>query len=156
MDHNLKFEEQAPKAIKDRNKKFLKAYDQIIMIIDRIQGYLSDEFLRLRIESDMTKKPGVQSTIVQCSTAWCVISLGCDTMGRYNLAYSVDHRFQQMLGEDAASIFIRRIYEFTPGDMVPFVRIGCLYQDCIEHFQHLLKELEQESFHKLYVKELNN
>lgn len=155
MAHNLSFESQAPVFVKERNQRFLKAYEQLITVIDRIQGYVSDEFLRMRIESDMKQKPGIQSTIFQCTTPWCIISLGCDTMGRYNLAYSVDHRIQQMIGEEMATTFIRRVYEFTPGDMGPFVRIGCLYQDCVELFQQLLKEQEQEAFHKVLIKDLN-
>ncbi|MFB0924846.1 MAG: hypothetical protein QMB65_06140, partial [Vicingaceae bacterium] len=36
--------------------KFTKAYKNLVITIDRIQGFLEDEYLRGRIESDMIKK----------------------------------------------------------------------------------------------------
>lgn len=155
MNHNLQYESLAPDFVKKRNNKFVKSYKNLVITIDRIQGFLEDEYLRGRIESDMTKKNGVKSTIFQCSTPFCIISLGCDNMGRYNLVYSVDYRIQKMLGEGMASTLIRRIYEFTPGEMEAFVRIGSLYHDCVKTFNQIFKELQTESFHSFNHKEKN-
>jgi hypothetical protein len=156
MEHNIRFESEAPEFVRARNGDFLKVYNQLIITIDRMQGFLDDKFLRIRIESSMKDKPGVQSTLYQCTTPWCIISLGCDTMGRYNLAYSIDHRIQQMVGETMASGLLRRIYQFTMGEMESFVRIGCLYADCIATFNELLLESEQENFHRVIRKEPND
>jgi len=76
-------------------------------------------------------------------------------MGRYNLVYSVDPRIQKMLGEDMASTLIRRIYEFTPGELSVFVRIGSLYHDCVETFNQMLEDMQTESFHSYNLKEIN-
>lgn len=155
MNHNLQYETSAPDFVKERNNKFAKAYKNLVITIDRIQGFLEDEYLRGRIESDMTKKNGTISTIFQCTTPFCIISLGCDKMGRYNLVYSVDHRIQEMLGEDMASVLIRRVYDFTPGEMEVFVRIGSLYHDCVGTFNQLFEEMKSETFHSFNHKGKN-
>jgi hypothetical protein len=156
MNHNLEHESSAPDFVKERNIRFRQAFKSLVLTIDRIQGFLDDEYLRGRIESDMTKKSGVKSTIVQCTTPFCIISLGCDNMGRYNLVYSVDYRIQNMIGEEMASTLIRRIYQFTSGEMEVFVRIGSLYSDCAESFNQIVQELQTESFHTFHLKDKNN
>ncbi len=155
MTHNLQFEASAPDFIKERNKKFLDTYKNLILTIDRMQGFLEDEYLRGRIESDMTQVNGIKTTIFQCTTPFCVISLGCDDMGRYYLVYSVDHRIQNMIGDSKASTLIRRIYEFTPGEMGPFVFIGSLCHDCVETYNQMTDEMKTDSFHSFKLKELN-
>jgi len=151
--HNSKIEKFAPDYVIERNKKIKTAYSYLIITVEKIQGWLDDEGLRTRIESDFRKNPLIKSTISQCTTPFCVISLGCDEMGRYNLVYSVDHRFQEMISEDFASTLLRRIYEFTPGEMEPFVRIGSLYNDCIQLFNQLNEEAKTEPYHKITIKD---
>ena len=87
--HNLKIETVAPEYVKERNKKLFEAYRSTINTIERIQGWLDDERLRTRIESDFRKKPDTQFTMFQCTTPFSLVSLGCDQMGRYNIVYSV-------------------------------------------------------------------
>jgi hypothetical protein len=152
MKHNLIFEENAPEYVKERNKQLLEAYESINITIEKIQGWLDDEHLRTRIQSDMTKRNDVKSSIYQSTTPWCVVSIGCDIEGRYNIVYSLDHRIQEMIGTTFASAFIRRINEFTPGAMEPFVNIGCLYQDCVSVFNNLLEETKYETFHEIITK----
>jgi hypothetical protein len=149
--HNIEFEEQAHEHVRTRNKKLLEAYNSIILSIDKIQGWLEDEYLRTRIESEMMSKPNIKSTIYQCTTPWCIISLGCDSEGRYNIVYSVDHRIQEMIG-DRASGLLRSIYYLTPGELSVFLRIGCLYEDCVKCFNHLYEEQKSEPFHKIITK----
>ena len=156
MEHNISFEKQAPEFVKERNKSFSEAYRNILITIDKIQSFLEDELLRTRIESDMRFKPGVKSTISQCVNLWCIISLGCDNAGRYKMVYIIVRRIQNMIGEDMASILIRRIYQFTSGNMETFVRIGCLYQDCLEVFNQLMEDQKKETFHKLITKNQNS
>lgn len=93
--HNIENEKNAPTEIKERNKKLLAAYNNIVITIDRMQGYIEDEYLRLRIESEMFLDPNTKTTILQCSTPWCIISLGCDSQGNYNIVYSVDFEFKR-------------------------------------------------------------
>ena len=151
--HNTKIEKFAPEYVIERNRKISAAYSNIIITIEKIQGWLNDEGLRTRIESNFIKRKFIKSTISQCTTPFCIISLGCDEMGRFNLVYSVDYRFQEMISEDFASTFIRRIYDFTPGEMEPFVRIGSLFQDCIQLFNQLIEDSKNEDYHKIVKKE---
>jgi bacterioferritin-associated ferredoxin len=58
-----------------------------------------------------------------------------------------------MISEDFASTFIRRIYDFTPGEMEPFVRIGSLCQDCVQLFNQLIEESKNEDYHNIVKKE---
>ena len=151
--HNSKIEKFAPNNVIERNKKIASAYSNLIITIERIQGWLDEEFLRTRIESDFRQKTFIKDTIAQCTTPFCIISLGCDELGRYNLVYSVDHRFQEMISSNFASTLLRLIYEFTPGEMEPFVRIGSLYSDCIEVVGKLIEEAKTETYHKIIIKE---
>jgi hypothetical protein len=153
--HNIEYEKNASDEIKERNKKLLNAYNYIIITIDRMQGFISDEYLRLRIESEMFKDPKNKSTILQCTTPWCVISLGCDSSGCYNIVYSVDFRIQEMIGPDMASGIIRRVYEYTQGDMALSVRIGSLNQDCVDVFNQLIEEEKNSPIHNLIARKLN-
>ena len=156
MNHNLENEAGAPDFVKDRNVRLQEAYNRILISLDRIQGFIEDEYLRSRIESDMTKDPKIKSTILQCATPFFILSLGCDKLGRYNMVYSIDYRIKEMIGDDMASGLIRRIYEYTPGDMEVFVRFGSLCHDCVSTFDQLLEKLKTESFHELKVKEKND
>jgi hypothetical protein len=151
MAHNSMFEQDAPEFVKERNKKLLDAYFSLITTIEKIQGFLEDEYLRSRIQSKMMLCNDTKSTMYQCTTLWCILSIGCDEMGRYNIVYSLDHRIQKMIGEVFTSTFIRRICEFTPGAMVPFVKIGSLYEDCVLIYDSLLVEAETTTFHEVII-----
>jgi hypothetical protein len=70
-------------------------------------------------------------------------------MGRYNLVYSVDHRFQEMISETFASKLIRRINQFTAGEMESFVIIGSLYNNCIGIFNQIIEDAKIETCHKI-------
>ena len=156
MTHNLENGTGAPEFVKERNVRLKNAYNSMLITIGRIQGFLEDEYLRGRIESDMTQHPEMKSTILQCTTPFCILSLGCDQMGRYNIAYSIDYRIKEMIGDDMASGLLRRIYEYTPGDMEVFVRFGSLYHDCVSTHDQLIENLKTESFHELKIKEKND
>lgn len=136
-----------------RNAKIHDAYQNIILTIDRIQGWLQKEELRTRIESDFTTEPVPQHTYYQCTTAFCIVSLGCDELGRYNIVYSVDFRIKEMISDLFASTLIRRIYEFTPGEMEPFVKIGSLYLDCVKVLTDVIDETKTRPCHKIINRE---
>lgn len=151
--HNIKIERFVSDDIIERNKNLASAYSDIVDAIEKIQGWLEHEDLRTRIETDSLQIESLKTTISQCTTPFCIVSLGCDEVGRYNLVYSVDPRIQEILPNNFASILIRRIYDFTPGAMESFVRIGSLYEDCIQTFEQLMEEAKTLPFHKVIVKE---
>ena len=121
--------------------------------IDQIQAWFNDDELRKRIESDFRKKPYVFSTIFQAVTPFCIISLGCDQVGRYSIVYSLDYRFQEILSEDFANKLIRNIYKFTSGEIEASVKIGSLNNDCINTFKQLIEDVNTEPYHKIITVE---
>ncbi len=52
-----------------------------------------------------------------------------------------------------ASGIIRRINEYTPGEMEPFVRIGNLNQDCVVVFNELIEEQKINKMHSLIIRQ---
>jgi hypothetical protein len=76
-------------------------------------------------------------------------------MGRYNIVYSLDYRIKDIIGRDFSSTFIRRIYQFTSGEMEPSVNIGSLYADCSEDFEACLQLAKTEGNHKVFQKDRN-
>jgi hypothetical protein len=136
--HNNLISKHTPDFIQERNKKMEKAYDSIIETINRMQCWLDNDPLRIRIE-DATLNEGV-STIKSCATPFCVIFLSCDAIGRYHITFALDSRILEMLPNGMASTLIRRIYDFTPGEMELFVDITSLNFDCIDLFEFKLSE----------------
>jgi len=120
-----------PKDIQERNEKLYEAYLQILVTIQRIQGWLEDEKLRVLVEEDLTKGHVSFSTMYQCITAFCMVSLGCDQWGRYNIVYSLDYQINHKISPAFASTLVRRIYEFTSGALEPFVTFNCMFADCL-------------------------
>lgn len=153
--HNTKFEKFVPDYVLNRNKNLKEAYSDILITIHKIQGFLDHEELRTKIESDFRNNPFVKSRIFQCVTPFCILSLGCDEMGRYSIVYSIDHRIRDMISSDMTSTLLRRIYEFTPGGMEPFVRIGSLDANCIDTFDQLIEQSKSDPSHKIIMREKN-
>jgi hypothetical protein len=60
-----------------------------------------------------------------------------------------------MIGPDMSSGIIRWIYEYTPGELEPFVRRGSLNQDCVAVFNELIDEQKNSTIKKLKQRELN-
>jgi hypothetical protein len=51
-----------------------------------------------------------------------------------------------MIPADMASTLLRRIYEFTPGGLEPFVGFDSLNMDCISYFESLMEDAEKENY----------
>lgn len=149
--HNISISEYIPSYIKERNKKIEEAYYGIIETINRIQAWLDNEVLRIRIESELSNIVGEFNIIRTVSSHFCNISLECDPIGRYYIKYNIDTQIIEMISNNMASTLIRRIYDFTPGEMEPFVEIGLLNCDCRSYFEELLKKVEFEKNHKKVV-----
>jgi hypothetical protein len=145
--HHIMIAQYTPEFIQSRNNKLLSAYKNIIKCIDRIQGWMDNEKVRFKIESDYSNSSNHISTIYQCTTSFCIVSLGCDQIGRYNIVYTLDYRIKEIIGSDFASTLIRRIYDFTPGEMEPFVNFHSLQGDCINTFNEIFQLTQIEENH---------
>jgi hypothetical protein len=66
--------------------------------------------------------------------------LGCDQSGSYHLSFGLDTNYLKILPDDMASTLIRRIYQFTSGEMESFVSIISLGMDCISLFENMIEE----------------
>lgn len=153
--HNKKLVLYTPEFIQERNKKILSAYNSLTETINRIQAWLDNESVRRRIEFNTLKSNNNLlgfSEINKCITPFCFISLGCDVFGRFNLAYGIDSRILNMVSDNMASTLIRRIYEFTPGEMEPFVAFVSLDMDCITYFENSMQNVDNENCRLIEVR----
>jgi len=119
----------------ERNTKLDEAYLQILIVIQKIQGWLEDDKLRLMVERDLVKSNLTYATMYQCLTAFCMVSLGCDQRGRYNIVFSLDYRINEMISRDFASTLIRRIYQLTSDELEFSVYFESLGADCLTAIQ---------------------
>ena len=154
--HNKKLIPYTPDFVQERNRELLSAYDSIVETINRIQAWQDNELVRKRIEintlnSNNDNSLGI-SAINNCITPFCFISLGCDNFGRFNLSYGIDSRILNMLSDNMGSTLLRRIYEFTPGELEPFVGFVSLSMDCITYFENSLKDVLNENYSLIVVK----
>ena len=153
--HNKKLTQFAPDFILERNEKIISAYNSIIETINRIQAWLDNVNLRKRIEistmGDLNNNKLGLFTINQCVTTFFVIRLICDVFGRFRLTYSVDGRILDMLPADMASTLLRRIYQFTPGELEVFVGFDSLNMDCISYFESFMEDDENVNYSILEV-----
>jgi len=147
--HHIKIANHTPDFIQQRNNKILSAYNNMLECIKRIQGWMDNEKVRLLIESDFRKSPHHLSIIYQATTPFCIISLGCDQIGRYSIVYTLDYRIKDIIGGDFASTFIRRIYQFTSGDMEAFLKFSSLNGDCIKTLEEIIQLAKVENNHKV-------
>lgn len=153
--HNINLVRYTPSFISNRNNQLLNSYSSIIETINRIQAWLDNDTLRRRVEINVL---GYRSDLFefsemkQCVTPFCFISLGCDVFGRFNLTYGIDSRILDMVSSDMASTLIRRIYEFTSGELEPFVRFISLNMDCITYFENFVKNIDNENCVLIEVK----
>ena len=151
--HNKNLSQYTPKSIQDRNKKIASSYDSIIITINKIQAWLDNELLRRRLEiftlNNSSDNSLGFSKINNCITPFCFINLGCDVFGRFRITYGIDSRIINMIPDNMSNTLLRRIYEFTPGEMEPFVEFASLNMDCITYFENTLSHLENGDGYKL-------
>ena len=120
---------------------------------------MDNDLLRRRLEISASSNLGDNrhgfSRMNNCITSFCFISLGCDVFVRYNIEYGIDSGILTMLPDNMASTLLRRIYEFTPGEMEPFIRIVSLNMDCITYFENTLSSVKNGAGYKLIEVERN-
>jgi hypothetical protein len=144
--HHQKLSKYIPKFIQERNEKIKSAFFSIVNTIDKIQKWLDNDLLRKRIEISIDNNSELNlgvSTINKSITPFCVIILSCDIYGRFNIIYEIDSRITSMLPSNFENTLLRRIYEFTPGELEPFVCFTSLNMDCITNFENNLKEVNK-------------
>jgi hypothetical protein len=140
----------------ERNERLLKSYDAIIDTINRIQAWQDNDLLRKRMEIDTNKGDDDNSLGViamkNCITPFCFVSIGCDVFGRYKMSYGIESQILRMISDNMASTLLRRIYEFTSGELEPFVGFVSLSMDCISYFEGAMKNIEADSYNLIEVK----
>ena len=57
-----------------------------------------------------------------------------------------------MVSDNMASTLLRRVYEFTPGGMEPFVKFVSLSMDCVTYFENTLKHVHEDNYELIVVK----
>lgn len=144
--HNSNLSRFTPDFIQKRNIKLKVAFEHIREAINRVQAWQDNEKVRVRIEINYLKSLENHSYISQITTPFITVNLVCDSMGRNHISYGLDANYLKMLPDDMASTLIRRIYEFTPGEMEPFVSILGFDLDCIKLFETLYAEAQNNNF----------
>tara|TARA_B110000285_G_scaffold225959_1_gene284941 strand:+ start:110 stop:1222 length:1113 start_codon:yes stop_codon:yes gene_type:complete len=151
--HNKKLSQYTPQNVQDRNVKIASAYNSIIITINKLQAWSDNDLVRRRLEistSNISEDNRLgYSKMNNCITPFCFISLGCDMYGKYSIAYGIDARILNMVPDGMASTLLRRIYEFTPGEMEPFVGFVSLDMDCITYFEETHSQLRNENGYNL-------
>lgn len=154
--HNKKITQYTPDFIHARNKKMVISYHSITEVVNRIQAWLDNELVRKRIEFNTLNNNNDNSPGLSCINRkvipFCYIELGCDVYGRYNFSYGIDSKILNMLDANMASTLLRRIYEFTSGELEPFVVFTSLHMDCISYFENSLQKEHINNYQLIEVK----
>lgn len=137
--------------IRDRNERVQKAYRNILETIYRTQSWMEEEKMRTKIEINWENKGSNYNLIHQTVTLFCDIVLACNQRGEYYISYNLDYRCQEMLTKYFTNTLLRRFYEFTAGDLEPFLKLNDLLHDGLDYFDNLLKESEKEESIKVYL-----
>lgn len=131
--------------IRDRNDRVLKAYMSILETIRRTQTWMEEEKLRAKVEVIWEDRGGNYNLLHQTVTLFCDIALGCNQKGEYYISYNLDYRCQEMIGKFFTNTLLRRIYEFTTGDLEPYLKLSNLLYDGMDLFADLLEDSKSDS-----------
>ena len=154
--HNIRFEELVTEDIRVRNMDLLHLYREFVDLIRYVQGFLDEEPLRARFESNMLLNPDAKATIEQCATNWCMVSVGCDDEGCYTVVYSLDYRIQDLLGHQLANFFVRKIYDqLWDKALYDYVFFATLSEESDKVFKAILLESQHVEFHELYCEPMH-
>jgi hypothetical protein len=147
--HHIQISKFTPTHIQERNVKLSEAFEQLIETIRRIQIWQDNERVRIQIHTDHLKWRERYSYIKQVTTPFFTMFLGCDELGRYHISYGFDTNFLKIIPDDMASTLLRRIYQFTPGEMEPFVLPLGFDLDCIAMFESYLDQSKNNSIYEI-------
>lgn len=112
----------------------------------RVQSWLKHEELRFSVKSDFLNSKQSQSLIKQIATPFAIVSLGCSPEGIFSIVYSLDHRIKDLIGDYFTNTLLRRIYEFTSGDLEGKIHIGSLNSDCFSTISQMIDLAENNSY----------
>lgn len=143
--HNSWLTEHCSDQIKDRNQKVYQAYLNILETLNRTQSWLKEDKLRTRIEILWQDRGGSYNLLHHTVTIFCDIALACNQKGEYYISYNLDYRCQEMIGKFFTNTLLRRIYEFTTGDLEPYLKLSNLLYDGMDLFADLLEESKSDS-----------
>ncbi len=125
------------------NRQLEISFDHIVGFLRRMAGMLENEELQGLVLLDHRDNPNVAATISECITPYCIISLGADDNGYFNIVYSLDYRASEMIGEYNLSYLLRAIYRYTMIETteVPIeqrIRLHSLALDVIKIYNNLI------------------
>ncbi|WP_156305988.1 hypothetical protein [Sphingobacterium endophyticum] len=135
--------------IQNRNNALKQAFINIEETLLRVQSWLKHEELRFSVKSDFLNSKQSQSLIKQITTPFAIVSLGCSPEGIFSIVYSLDHRIKDLIGDYFTNTLLRRIYEFTSGDLEGKIHIGSLNSDCFSTISQMIDLAENNSYHNV-------
>ncbi|WP_099365751.1 hypothetical protein [Sphingobacterium sp. 1.A.4] len=135
--------------IQNRNNAIKQAFKNIEETLLRVQSWLKQEELRFSVKSDFLNSKQSQSLIKQITTPFAIVSLGCSPEGIFSIVYSLDHRIKDLIGDYFTNTLLRRIYEFTSGDLEGKIHIGSLNSDCFSTISQMIDLAENNSHHNV-------
>ncbi|WP_256014166.1 hypothetical protein [Desertivirga xinjiangensis] len=129
---------------KRKNRQMEESYAYIIEFVKRVSDSLDDKRLRTRIEINHKHHPDTVASIHECITPYCVVSLGADETGYYNIVYSINYQATELIGEYTLSALVRGINRYmmdgyTNEGIEHRVRINSLAMDIVPIFNQLLE-----------------
>ena len=138
--------ELLPFHAKKINFKVEQAYYDIVKSIKEIQKEIPQTNLRTIAESDLTKVNINRTKLQQCNTPFCLVVLKCSGYGQYNIVYAIDQTVIDQIGNTLTSNLLRKIYEHTSNELVKFLQVYSLKDDCFSDFEEVLKMSASKDF----------
>ena len=138
--------ELLPFHIRKVNIKVEQAYYEIVKSIKEIQKEIPQTNLRTIAESDLTKVNINRTKLQQCNTPFCLVVLKCSGYGQYNIVYAIDQTVIDQIGNTLTSNLLRKIYEHTSHELVKFLQVYSLKDDCFSDFEEVLKMSASKDF----------
>ena len=138
--------ELLPFHAKKINIKVEQAYYEIVKSIKEIQKEIPQTNLRTIAESDLTNVNINRTKLQQCNTPFCLVVLKCSGYGQYNIVYAIDQNVIDQIGNTLTSNLLRKIYEHTSNELVKFLQVYSLKDDCFSDFEEVLKMSASKDF----------
>ena len=139
---NYLLEENLLDEQKEINRQLERSYFEILEFLKKLSASFDIPELKDVIEADHKLNPETIATIHECVTPYFIISLGADETGYFSIAYSLDYRAKDFIGEYALSNLLRTLYRITMNSHTSIgiehrVRIHSLAMDTLEIYKKL-------------------
>lgn len=149
LEHYINISYTQTSDVQNCNNALEQAFLNIEETLMRVQSWLKPEELRFSVKSDFLNSQQSQSLIKQITTPFAILSLGCSPEGIFSIVYSLDHRIKDLIGDYFTNTLLRRIYEFTNGDLEGKIHIGSLNTDCFSTISQMIDLAENNPYHIL-------